>query len=94
MTDLFDEARSAVDRVASAADRAVRDARLYLASPQGKALRDNVARGLIAAAPVVAGAPLLRRSWVGRVLGLAGAAAIVVKAAEAIRDWEPAERPG
>ncbi|MFY9587393.1 MAG: hypothetical protein WAT66_08065 [Actinomycetota bacterium] len=93
MTELLDEARSAADRVVSAAERALRDARLYLASPQGKNLRTNVARGLMAAAPIVAGTPLMRRSLVGRVLGLAGAAAAVVKVAEAIRDWEPAERP-
>jgi hypothetical protein len=93
VTDLIDEARSAAERAVSAAERAFQDARLYLASPQGVRLRTNVARGLIAAAPLVAGAPILRRSWVGRVLGLAGAATAVVKVAEAIRDWEPAERP-
>ena len=93
MTELLDEARSAADRVVSAAERALRDARWYLASPQGKNLRINVARGLMAVAPIVAGTPLMRRSLVGRVLGLAGAAAVVVKVAETIRDWEPAERP-
>ncbi len=93
MTDLLHEARSAADRAVAAAERGLRDAQLYLASPRGKALRANVARGLIAAAPFVAGAPVLRRSWVGRALGLAGAATAVVKVAEAIRDWAPAERP-
>ena len=92
MTDLLDEARSAVGTIVSTAERALDDARLYLASPQGQRLRANVARGLIAAAPLVAGAPILRRSWVGRLLGVAGAATVVVKAAEAIRDWTPAER--
>ena len=91
MTDLYNDVRSAADRVMSAAERAIHDARLYLAGPQGKVLRANVARGLIATAPIVAGTPLLRRSLIGRVLGFAGAAAAVVKVAEAIRDWEPAD---
>jgi hypothetical protein len=97
VTDLIDdvvrEARSAVDSVTSAAERAVRDAQMYLASPRGKRMRANVARGLVAVAPAVAGAPLLRRSWVVRLLGAAGAATVLVKVAEAIRDWEPDDGP-
>lgn len=92
MSDFLDEARSAADRVSSAAERALRDARLYLASPQGKRFRANVARGLAAAAPFVAGGPLLRRSRLGRLIGAAGVATALVKAADLIRDWEPAER--
>jgi hypothetical protein len=91
VTDLLNDLRSAADRAMPAAERALGDARVYLAGPQGKVLRANIARGLIATAPVVAGTPLLRRSLIGRVLGFAGAAAAVVKVAETIRDWEPAD---
>ena len=91
--EILDEARSAAEGAREVAERALRDARMYLASPQGRQMRANVARGLAAIAPAIAGVPVLRRSWVVRLLGAAGAATVLVKVAEAIRDWEPAERP-
>jgi len=33
--------------------------------------------------------PVVRRTWIGRVLGVAGAATVLAKVAEAMRDWEP-----
>jgi len=75
--------------IVDGANQTIRDARLFLASPQGQHLRANVARGLVAVAPAIAGMPLLRRSPIVRLLGAAGAATMLVKVAEAIRDWEP-----
>jgi hypothetical protein len=42
---------------------------------------------------VVMRLPLVRAHPVGRLLALVGGAAAVVKAAELIRDWEPAPAP-
>ena len=92
LDEVIDEARSAAESAKEAAERALRDARMYLASPQGKHMRANVARGLMALAPAMAGMPMLRRSWMVRLLGAAGAATVLIKVAEAIRDWEP-EQP-
>ena len=91
MTDILDAARSAADDAMATAERAVRDVKQYLASPQGRRLRSNIARTLAAVAPAMAATPLLRRSWLVRLLGAAGAAAVLVKVAEAIRDWDPDE---
>ena len=74
-------------------ERAVSDALTYLASPRGKELRSRLSMGLIAVAPAIARAPGLRRNPLFRLLGVAGAATVLVKLAEAIRDWEPRDAP-
>jgi hypothetical protein len=61
----------------------------YLDSPEGRRLRSKVASGLIFAAPLLSRLPLVRRTPVGRAISLLGGAALIVKAAELIRDWEP-----
>lgn len=61
----------------------------YLDSPEGRRLRSRVASGLIVAAPLVSRLPVVRRTPLGRVVGFLGGAALIVKAAEMIRDWEP-----
>ena len=61
----------------------------YLDSPEGRRLRSKVASGLIFAAPLVSRLPIVKRTPVGRAISLLGGAALVVKAAEMIRDWEP-----
>ena len=94
MSDTLDgviaEARSVVDQIDKASERVIRDVRQYLASPQGRRVRETVAWGLLTAAPAVAATPIFRRTLLVRILGVAGAATVVVKVAEAIRDWEPA----
>jgi hypothetical protein len=67
----------------------VEDARAFLASPEGERLRRIVATGLIVAAPFVSRLPVFRASRLGRLVGLAGGAAVIVKLANMIRDWEP-----
>lgn len=61
----------------------------YLESPEGRRMRSKVASGLIFAAPVIARLPVVRRTPLGRVVSLLGGAALIIKAAEMIRDWEP-----
>ena len=72
--------------------RGVDDLRAYLASPEGQVLRQRVAQVLIVAAPLLFRSKVFTRTWPGRVIGLVGGAAIVVKLAEALRDWEPEPR--
>jgi hypothetical protein len=70
-------------------ESAVNDVVAYLASPRGKDLRSKLSMGVIAVAPVIARAPIVRRHPILRLLGVAGFATLLVKLAEAVRDWEP-----
>jgi hypothetical protein len=60
----------------------------FLASPAGIRLRAIVASGLVLATPMIMKHPFFRTP-VGRVIQIGGAAALVAKAADALRDWEP-----
>ncbi|MDQ3991583.1 MAG: hypothetical protein M3245_04645 [Actinomycetota bacterium] len=68
---------------------AVATARRYLASPEGRPMRARVAIVMAASAPLIASLPPLRASRLGRLIGVAGGAALVVRVADLIRDWEP-----
>ena len=61
----------------------------FLASPAGIKLRAVVAGGLVLATPMIMKHPFFRTP-VGRVIQIGGAAALLAKAADALRDWEPA----
>jgi len=63
-------------------------ARAFLASPTGILFRRYVAMGVIVTAPVLFRIPALRRHPLIRTLELIGGAALLVKAAEALRDWD------
>lgn len=78
-----------LDELARRLSEGVRELKAYLASPEGQELRKQVARFAIIATPLLFRMRFFRSSPVGRVLGLVGGAALVVKAAEALRDWEP-----
>jgi hypothetical protein len=60
----------------------------FLASPAGVRLRAILAGGLVLATPMIMKHPFFRTP-VGRVIQIGGAAALLAKAAEALRDWEP-----
>ena len=60
----------------------------FLDSPTGRRLRRVVATGLIVSVPLALRIPGLRSSPIGRLIAATGGAALVVKLAEAIRDWE------
>ena len=62
--------------------------REFLHSPAGRRLRRVLAAGLIITAPLLFRLPGLRRSPLVRLLEALGGAALVIKLAEAIRDWE------
>ena len=61
----------------------------FLASPAGTRLRAVLAGGLVLATPMIMKHPFFRTP-VGRVIQIGGAAALLAKAADALRDWEPA----
>jgi hypothetical protein len=81
--------RPTVDEVRKQVAEAAEAVVDYLDSPEGRRLRSKVASGLIFAAPLLSRLPVVRRTPLGRAISLLGGAALVVKAAEMIRDWEP-----
>ena len=62
--------------------------RAFLASPTGVLFRRYLAAGVIITAPLLFRIPALRRHPLIRWLELIGGAALLIKAAEAIRDWD------
>jgi len=81
-----------VRRIGDRVEVAVRDIEDFLDSPAGRRFRRLLAGGAIIAAPMLFRLPVLRRHPLLRALEVAGGAALVVKFAEALRDWEPASR--
>jgi hypothetical protein len=63
-------------------------ARAFFASPTGIVFRRYLAAGVIVTAPLLFRMPALRRHPLIRTLELIGGAALLVKAAEALRDWD------
>ena len=78
-----------VDELQRRAKKGVDEVRAYLASPEGQKLRRRAAQVLIIAAPLLARSKIFGRSKVGKLVGLLGGAALIVKLAEVLRDWEP-----
>jgi hypothetical protein len=79
-------------RVGDRLEVAVQEVEDFLDSPSGRRLRRLLAGAAIIGAPLLFRLPLLRRSPLLRALELAGGAALLVKFAEALRDWEPTAR--
>jgi hypothetical protein len=80
-------------RLAAEAEQALADgvdrARAWLATPEGRRFRQNAARVLIVASPLILRMRFLRATPLGRLIEVAGGTAILIKLAEALRDWEP-----
>jgi len=89
--DPIEMAGDIVDRARDVGSAVVDEVKRYAASEQGKQVRHTVATGLIIAAPAVVSMPVLRRTRIGKLIELAGGAALVVAVAEKIRDWDPTE---
>jgi hypothetical protein len=87
-THRFDIAR--FKELAERANLTVDEFLVFLDSPPGRRLRRIVATGMILSVPLVMRLPGLRRTPIGRAVELLGGAALVVRLAEAIRDWERA----
>jgi hypothetical protein len=83
---LFAEAREVLGSGAEAL-------RVWLATPQGRRFRQLFARMLIVSSPLIFRMKLMKASPVGRLIEFAGGAAVLIKLAEIIRDWEPDSFP-
>jgi hypothetical protein len=77
-----------LQEIADRVDASVEELVAFLDSPSGRRLRKRLATGLILSVPLVLRLPWLRRSPIGKLIELGGGAALVVKIAELIRDWE------
>jgi hypothetical protein len=77
-----------VRRVGDSVIVATAHVRDFLATPAGRRLRDLVATGLIVMTPLLLRSRALRRSPLIRAIEALGGAALVIRLAEAIRDWE------
>jgi hypothetical protein len=75
--------------IGRAVDEGLDQTMTFLVSPTGRTVRAVVATGLVLATPVVLRHPFFRTP-VGRLIEVAGAAALIAKSAEVIREWEPA----
>ena len=82
-----------VDATFEAAADLADAARDFLASERGRELRRKVAGAVIIGAPLLSELPVFRRTPVARLLRGAAAAAVLVKGAEWLRDWEPRPAP-
>jgi hypothetical protein len=60
----------------------------FLDSPTGRRLRNALAMGMVVSVPLIMRIPGLKRSPIGRLVEFVGGAAIIMKVAELIRDWE------
>ena len=83
---------SGVRRIGDRVEIKVRAIEDFLDSPAGRRMRNMIAGAAIVGAPLLFRLPILKRYPLLRALELLGGAAIVVKFAEALRDWEPAAR--
>lgn len=83
-TELRDLARQAEE----AFEQGVDEARAWLVSEQGRRYRRLVARALVLTAPAILRHPFFKTP-LGKVVELAGGAALLIKVADLIREWEP-----
>ena len=74
--------------MADRVDASVEELLAFLDSPAGRRLRKHLATGLIVSVPLVMRLPWLKRTPIGKLIELGGGAALLVKVAELIRDWE------
>jgi hypothetical protein len=79
-------------RIGDRVEVAVQEVEDFLDSPAGRRFRRLLAGAAIVGAPLLFRLPVLRRYPLLRALELVGGAALVVKFAEAVRDWEPTAR--
>ena len=61
----------------------------FLGSDAGRTMRRAAAAGVVIGVPLLMRIPILRRHPLLRWLELLGGMALIVKLAEALRDWEP-----
>lgn len=77
-----------LQEIADRVDSSVEEFLAFLDSPAGRRLRKHLATGLIVSVPLVMRLPWLKRTPIGKLIELGGGAALLMKLAELIRDWE------
>jgi hypothetical protein len=85
----IEDLRRSVAAFEDALGQGVDDAKAWLATPQGHRFRSFAAGALVLTTPVILRHPFFKTPF-GKVVELAGVAAALAKAADLIRDWEPA----
>jgi hypothetical protein len=91
--DVVQSKQNLIDSVLETATDVVESSRAYLASEEGRELRQKVAAAIILAAPLLSELPVWRRTPVARLVRAASVTTLLVKGAEWIRDWEPPPEP-
>jgi hypothetical protein len=86
----FDRVRRSVGH---AVDQGIDQTVMFLGSPTGRTVRTVVATGLVLATPAILKHPFFKTPF-GRAIEVAGAAALIAKGAELIREWEPSPPTG
>jgi hypothetical protein len=82
---------SVVRRIGDRVQIEAQEVARFLSSPAGRRMRGVLAAGIILAAPTIFRIPGLRRYPLIRALEFLGGAALIVRFAEALRDWEREE---
>jgi hypothetical protein len=83
---------SAVQRMGDRIQIEAREIARFLSSPAGRRMRGVLAAGIIFIGPAIFRIPGLRRYPLIRALEFLGGAALIVRFAEALRDWERTEQ--
>jgi hypothetical protein len=91
MADRTPRGVSVVRRVGDRVQIEAQEVARFLSSPAGRRMRGVLAAGIIVAAPAIFRVPGLRRYPLIRALEFLGGAALIVRFAEALRDWERQE---
>jgi hypothetical protein len=82
-----------IDNVLETASDVLETSREYLASEEGREMRQKIAAAIILAAPLLSELPMWRRTPIARLVRAASVTTLLVKGAEWIRDWEPSPAP-
>ena len=83
---------STVRRIGDRVQIEAREISRFLSTPAGKRMRGVLAGAIILTAPLIFRIPGLRRYPLVRALEFLGGAALIVRFAEALRDWERTEQ--
>jgi hypothetical protein len=83
---------STVHKIGDRIQIEAREITRFLSSPAGRRVRGLLAGAIIVTAPAIFRIPGLRRYPLIRALELLGGAALIVRFAEALRDWERTEQ--
>jgi hypothetical protein len=83
---------SAAQRMGDRIQIEAREIARFLSSPAGRRMRGVLAAGIIFIGPAIFRIPGLRRYPLIRALEFLGGAALIVRFAEALRDWERTEQ--